>query len=127
MTPLIDVVFLLVLFFVVTSTFEREKIIDLTLPAASENDARLTQPGESEPIEIDLGADGTIGLLGANYAGGDDANLLAAIRQARATSPDADWHLRADARTTHGDVIKLMQSLTRVGIDNLAVHTQTQQ
>ena len=127
LAPLIDVVFLLLIFFMVTTSFTQENAIDLTLPEASSKQPRehsvvinITVTGLDEIIiESDQsrfsGIDGTENRaqLGEKIEQAI-AQLLAADSQSDAVDPTII--IQADKSASHGRVIQLMDSIARLGI-----------
>lgn len=124
MTPLIDVVFLLLMFFVLTSTFDRERAIDVQLPQASEQDRDInSQPNGQVQYTISMAQDGQIGFQGKTYPNASEPALRRAIQAALKQQPHAAWSLRADRNSRHGQVTQLMQMLAELGLDDLAIQT----
>jgi len=89
--PLIDVVFLLLIFFLVTSQFaEEERSITMNLPDASEAQPLITQPKETI---VNIKTDGTYIVRGSTVTG---ARLDEILRQAAADNPGRAVNIRAD-------------------------------
>jgi biopolymer transport protein ExbD len=115
-TSLIDVMFLLLIFFMVSSTFRNQLGIDLELPAA-----RTATDQEQPPYEIVVNREGHV-LWGAQPV--DEAGL----RQALASVPrngkqPADVVLRADSHADFGRVIEVMDIAREVGGARLIIPT----
>lgn len=115
-TSLIDVVFLLLLFFVVTSTFLERPGLDLTLPAASP-----TEVARRDEVTVELDADGATWLDGARL---EPVDLEAGIEQALATAGTERVVLEADERVPHGRVVEAMDAARRAGATGLVVATR---
>ena len=115
-TSLIDVVFLLLLFFVVTSTFLERPGLDLSLPAASPSEV-----ARRDEVTIELGADGGTWLDGRPVA--RDA-LEREIGTALAASGGERVVLEADERVPHGRVVAAMDAARRAGATGLVVATR---
>lgn len=98
LTPLVDVVFLLLIFFVVATSFE-EPHIALDLPDAE----AASKPEEQEMLRVELREGGEIRVDGEVTADAD----LDAIFAARAAQVDA-LELRADEQVTHGRVVEVL-------------------
>ena len=76
LAPLIDVVFILLLFFVVTTTFTRETQLKVDLPEAVNG----TPPEVTKtPLEILVGVDGSFALNGKSLSKNDLASLMEAL------------------------------------------------
>lgn len=115
-TPLIDVVFLLLIFFVVTSTFLEQPGIDLSLPEASS-----AEIAEREDVVVQLAADGQIYLQDAPVA---PEALFEQIEERLQTSGTDRVILEADERVPHGRVVEAMDAARRAGATALVVATQ---
>lgn len=115
-TSLIDVVFLLLLFFVVTSTFLERPGLDLTLPAASP-----TEVARRDEVTVELDADGATWLDGARL---EPADLEAGIERALASAGTERVVLEADERVPHGRVVEAMDAARRAGATGLVVATR---
>lgn len=94
--PLIDVVFLLLLFFMVTSSFHQPEAIELDLPSST-----TSTPDQDRPTEIAVNADGIIHLDGSEL---DLDSLKAAVAEKVAGDSATVFAVRTDA----GAVVQLM-------------------
>lgn len=119
LTSLIDVVFLLLIFFMVSATFEHQAVLRVEVPEAS------TSERESLPDRVELVVTET-----GDYFVGD--NMLAdqrrdtlrlALSQAFADRPEALLVIRADARAEHGLVVRAMDAASAEGITKLTIAT----
>lgn len=120
LTALIDVVFLLLIFFMVSTTFERFSQLRVDLPKAT-TDAEQT--AEPDTIEIIIDAEGRF-FVGQNEVMNAQAGeLMATI--SRVAGPDRDRliTIRADARTPHQAVVTAMDAVGRLGFSNLRIAT----
>lgn len=110
MTPLIDVVFLLLIFFLITTTFVRtdNSQLPLDLPSASAGEA-ITQ---SERVIIYIQADGSLQI-------GDElvrpAEVQARLEALHAEKPDTQVAIKADRETSHGKVTEIIDQARLVG------------
>ncbi|HPF35538.1 biopolymer transporter ExbD [bacterium] len=112
-TSLIDVMFLLLIFFLVTSTFKEQPAIELDLPSSS-----TAETVDEGPAVLYLTADG------ATYLDDDrlsDEELRQALRQRLAATGDDRLILRADTDSRHGDVVKLYDLIRETGYRRLGV------
>lgn len=112
-TSLIDVMFLLLIFFLVTSTFKEQPAIRLDLPSSTT--AEATDEG---PAVLYLTADGAVYL---DDEAMDAERLRAALRQRLAATGDDRLILRADTDSRHGDVVKLYDLIRETGYRRLGV------
>jgi len=110
MTPMIDMVFLLLVFFMTVSTLARaDKQVKLDLPESSQSD-----------VPEDLSDRGTISLdaEGQIYLGGRALGLeamQAEIKSALEVNPQLRIHVRADERTPYSEIKKVLRSCAEVG------------
>lgn len=113
LTPMIDVVFLLIAFFMTLMSFISAELITLELPTAEQASIPEEQ-GERQYISITR--DGAL-YLGPNEVGYDA--LAGELTRLRQTIPGLKLYLRADSATTHGHVNKVMDSCAKAGIFDL--------
>lgn len=112
LTSLIDVVLLLLIFFMVSTTFIDESRIEIQLPQAS---AKAPPEAQSAPIEITVTASGEYRVNGKTLLNNSPATLSAAVSKVAGESRDNSVTIRADARTTHQSVITAMDVVGRLG------------
>jgi biopolymer transport protein ExbD len=115
-TPLIDVVFLLLIFFMVTTTFASRSGIGVKLPEAQ---AKERPPGHV--VELTLTTKGELFLDKGKVATGGLAAALAATAKAH---PGEVVVIRADAAVPHGRVVKAMDAARAAGFHKLAIATR---
>jgi biopolymer transport protein ExbD len=116
-TSLIDVMFLLLIFFLVTSTFKHSPAIDLVLPNSTS--AKAVSDG---PATLYLAGDGSI-YLDADRL--DEANVIPELRRKLAATGDDRIVLRADSRSEHGDVVKLIDWIKQSGYTRVSLAART--
>ncbi len=115
LTPLIDVVFLILIFFMVSSTFKKEELaLLLTLPDAHS----ATQEINKEELNIELSKD-EVALKGKKitYEGLDGA--LEGVKDKQ-----KPINVRIDKDVTYERVVKLLDLLNKHGLNNLALENQ---
>ena len=119
-TPLIDVVFLLLIFFMVSTTFERESEIRITLPEASEEQV------EAKPdfILVRIDAQGQIYIDDETLVNTDVTTMRAALMEQAQGATDLPVIIRADAEVSHRMVIKVMDAARRSGLVNITFATR---
>ena len=110
-TPLIDVVFQLLVFFMLTSTFAAPAL-DLTLPQLNDN----VSPSEPNAWSVEIDAMGTI-MIEGTPASGDLTQQFANLAQSNEARTAVA--LRADQATDHGIVLELMQALGDAGLSQV--------
>jgi len=119
LTPLIDVVFILLLFFMVTTTFNRHAELKIDLPEASTE----AKPSEEKQLEITINADGEFYVNGKSVVNTQQKTLLTAILKELEGDKDIPVSLRADAKTPHQSVITAMDALGKLGLTRLSIAT----
>lgn len=118
-TPLIDVVFLLLIFFMVSTTFERESEIEVTLPEAA-----IDAPVEEEfVIEVTINAQGTYFVNGQRVINTQTATLKQAMLKVAEGRQDPPIILSADANATHQAVVRVMDAARQLGFVHLSFAT----
>ncbi|QDT08950.1 ExbD/TolR family protein [Planctomycetes bacterium K23_9] len=120
LTPLIDVVFLLLIFFLVTSEFEEEeRRLNIVLPEAT---SAVPMTGKPREIVVDIDSQGII------YLGGKEIELTELerlLRVAVAENPTNQTAvIRADQSSTFQPVVSVMDVCNRTGISDYSVTTQ---
>ena len=120
LTPLIDVVFLLLIFFMVSTTFTKETRLQLELPSAT-GEAALEQP---EAIEILISATGQYQVNEQGLPGGDVPALKRAIQKAAEGDTMRPVIITADANSPHQSVISAMDAAGQLGFVQLSISTQ---
>ncbi len=119
LTPLIDVVFLLLIFFMVSTTFTKENRLSLELPEASGDPA----PQENLPLEVVVDAQGQYSVNGASVVNPDLKGLMAAITQVSAGDTSLPVVITADAKASHQAVITAMDAAAQLGFSALSLTT----
>jgi biopolymer transport protein ExbD len=120
LTPLIDVVFLLLIFFMVTTTFTKETRLLIDLPEANGEVADSTPA----TLELVIAKDGSYAVNGQNLINRDIKTIMAALREASSGNTDLPLVITADAQATHQAVITAMDAAGRLGFSQLNIATQ---
>ena len=120
LTPLIDVVFLLLIFFMVSTTFTRETQLSIDLPEA-EGEAR--QSGDQE-IEILIDEAGGYRVNGQGLADARMRTLQAAIYKISAGDTTLPMIISADADAAHQHVVQAMDAAGQMGFVHLSITTR---
>lgn len=123
LTPLIDVVFLLLIFFMVSTSFTRETQIELELPKAS------VEPLDSKPdsLEISIDKEGRYFVNGKGLVNESMDTLKRAIQPILDENKDISVIISADANTPYQSVVTAMDATSQLGITNLKMATQREQ
>lgn len=121
LTPLIDVVFLLLIFFMVSTTFNKESELSIELPEAS-GEARQV---ENKPIEIAISRDGQYSVNGEQLARNDIDTLKRAVKQLAGKRENPPLVIIADGKTTHQSVVTAMDAVRQLNITHITFATKT--
>jgi biopolymer transport protein ExbD len=120
LTSLIDVVLLLLIFFMVSTTFVDESRLKIQLPQAGVESAPQQQ---TEPIEVAVTASGEFRVDGKTLLNTSPATLSAAVAKIAGTRRDVPITIRADARATHQSVVTAMDVVGRLGFRAINIAT----
>lgn len=120
LTSLIDVVFLLLLFFMVSTTFERAAALKIDLPEASEVENLAAAP---DRLEMVIAADGRMYLNDQQLADDRVETITAAFKQEAGSDRTLPLLLRADRETPHHFVVTAMDVAAQLGFTNLSIAT----
>ena len=120
LTPLIDVVFLLLIFFMVSTSFRLETQLNVELPAAASTSARAV-----DPMVISISRDRIHAIDDRVLLKNDPISIESGILQAiQSLSPD-EIVLMADANTPHQSVVTVLDILSRAEVKNVQIKTQS--
>lgn len=120
LTSLIDVVLLLLVFFMVSTTFDRESELRIQLPQADVSEA-ATPPVDA--LEITVTAQGGFLINGAPLVNARPRTLRQAIIKTVGDNRDLPVTLRADANAKHQYVVTAMDVAGRLGFVNINIAT----
>jgi biopolymer transport protein ExbD len=123
LTPLIDVVFLLLIFFMVSTTFEHQSRIQIELPEAT---AEATRP-EDESLEIIIDAQGRFFIGEEQVVNTELKTLKGAIGKAVGEREGIPVIIRADAKTPHQAVITALDATSQLGLTRISLATSRMQ
>ena len=117
-TSLIDVLFMLLIFFMVSTTFVEQPAMKLDLPAA-----KSAETSKVEALILHLYADGNISLNGEKIP---LEKLSEALETGLPNAPEGALNLFADKNAMHGKVIEVMDLARQAGVKKLVVATLTE-
>ena len=120
LTPLIDVVFLLLIFFMVSTTFTRETRLAVVLPEAS----GVPQLQEELVVEVVISSTGEYQVNGENLVRSDRDTLRSVLLRIAGDNTEVPFMITADANASHQAVVKVMDVAGRLGFTNLSITTQ---
>ncbi len=109
MTPMLDIVFILLIFFIVTAVFLREKGLDLRQPPPNENMPQTTKP----VIQIAIDSEGFVFV---NKKQTDLQRVTAAVERVRADQPGAAVILIPEEESHHGITVRIIDELRSLGV-----------
>lgn len=119
--PLIDVLLVVLIFLMVTTTYARFSELQINLPEAKGDSAK------EMPVQINVGVDEQGGYVvnEAAVAGVSVAPLVAALQAAAGSEKDPVVVISADAHATHQAVIRVMDAARRAGYPRVTFVTQS--
>ena len=120
LTPLIDVVFLLLIFFMVSTTFTKESHLEIDLPQSS---AEPAKPSVKE-IEVIINAEGAYSVNERSLVNNQEETLKKAIEKLSSGDNKLPFIITADAKTAHEHVVRVMDVAGQLGFVQLSITTQ---
>ena len=119
LVPLIDVILVLIIFFVITTTFDARSVLKLELPRAD------GQPSEaqSKALSVLVNAQGRYFVGDREVLRTDVESLKQSLRDVAGEDRDRPVLLRADARTPHQAVVIALDALGQLGFRRVAIAT----
>ena len=112
MTPLVDIVLVLLIIFMVTAKLIVSQTLPMDLPKAARGEQQQTV------FSMAIAQDGQLSVNGRTVARKDDVVALASA--ARQRTPDLRAVIQADERVAHGTVVHVMDQLKKAGIAKIA-------
>ena len=119
---LVDVVLLLVIFFMLSTTFVQDSRLKVELPKAGST----TVERSLNPIVITISAQGSYRVNDRALVNNESATLSAALRQVSGGSSREPVTIRADARANHQSVVTAMDVAARQGFTQVNIATVSQ-
>ena len=117
LTPMLDVVFIMLIFFIVTTSFVKEAGIDVNKPKAAQ-----AQKKPTATIFIAIRPNGEIHMDKRIV---DIERVSATIEKLLAESPTDTVIIQADREAKHGVVVKVMDQIKAAGIDKISIAADT--
>ncbi|MEF9957673.1 ExbD/TolR family protein [Acinetobacter piscicola] len=120
LTPMIDCLLFILVILLLTTTFNQQSRINLSLP-----DAQGVPPKEyKNKIEVMVDSSGHYAVNGQALSSKEGADLSTAIKQAANDRRDLMFIIAADAKATHQDVIRVMDVAGQLGFVNVNISTK---
>ncbi|SDJ15612.1 MULTISPECIES: biopolymer transporter ExbD [Ferrimonas] len=113
MTPMLDIVFIMLIFFIVTTSFVKESGIDVNRPKA--------QQASKKPSANIFIAINEAGIVYMEKREVDIQRVRANVERMLAESPEASVMIQADKAAKHGVVVKVMDQVKAAGINTISV------
>ncbi|WP_461481534.1 ExbD/TolR family protein [Porticoccus sp.] len=120
LTPLIDVVFLLLIFFMVSTSFTKESHLVLDLPEADGS----VEEAPPEAIEVLIGREGDYSINGKPLINRQIDTLMSALQEVSLGDSARPLTITADANATHQAVVTAMDAAGRMGFVHLKITTK---
>lgn len=118
-TPLVDVMLVLLIIFMVTANYITNQSIGLQLPKAATGEADATKGN----LALSLDKDSKLFLDGKALTYEELATIIADRKKAK---PDVQALISADVKTPHGDVVKLIDVVRKNGIIDFAINVEVE-
>lgn len=119
--PLVDVVFLLLVFFIVTSTFIRHQHLNIDLPQADTPNQLVTQAKE---VLVGVDSYGNYTVNGKYLADNSERVLIAAIQSASNKNTSLPLAIAADAKAPYQTVITVLDVVGTIGFAHIRLSVQ---
>lgn len=120
LTPLIDVVFLLLIFFMVSTTFTKETHLEVELPSAEGE----PNPERPQAIEILVAEDGSYSVNGQGLVNRQVDTIVKALEMTATGDTSVPVIITADANASHQSVVWAMDAAGRAGFLQLSITTR---
>lgn len=120
LTPLIDVVFLLLIFFMVSTTFTKESHLEIELPEATGKSAS----DEKNVVEIIINNKGEYSVNDRPLINNQADTLSKAVMKIAEGNNKLPFIITADAKTAHEFVVRAMDVAGKLGFVHLSITTQ---
>ncbi len=121
LTPLIDCLLFLIIFLMISTTFNKASKLQIVLPEAKGDAAK---PSKAKSIEIGVSAGGVYTINGLELAAKDAKQLQSAIEKASDGKRDMPFIIAADGKANHQSVITVMDVAGQMGFVNLSISTR---
>ena len=116
LTPLIDVVFLLLIFFMISTQFKPAAELDLDLPTA----AAALSTGDTQSVLVTVTRTGQYAVDQVRLPASTEASLMAALQET-AHLETKGVRLEADAGASHQSVVSVLSVLSRLNVAQVAI------
>ncbi|NJM32291.1 MAG: biopolymer transporter ExbD [Limnobacter sp.] len=121
--PLIDILLVIVIFLVVSSTFVRQSQLKINLPGSQTRTSKQDAP---DPLRIAVGTDGNYAVNGGKILNEEGLRRVLTVEAAALPTNEAKAIIEADATATHQSVVSVMDILASLGIAQVSIATASQ-
>ena len=118
--PLIDVLLVIIIFLMLTTTYARYSGLEINLPTA-DAEKQSEQPNE---INVAIAANGQVMINKSPLAATDVGSISTALRRAGGDAKEPIIVINADAKATHQSVVDVMQAAQAAGYPHISFATQ---
>lgn len=119
--PMIDVLLVIIIFLMLTTTYAKFSGLEINLPTAEAS----KQPEQPNEVEVAVTAAGQILVNKSPLAASDIKSIAEALRRAAGTRQDPVIVINADAKATHQSVVDVMQAAQTAGYPRISFATQS--
>ena len=120
--PMIDVLLVILIFLMVTTTFSQFAELQINLPTA-----QAEKPEEKQKsVNIAVDASGRYVVNGAPFAGQNVETLALELKRAAGDAKEPTVVINADANATHQAVVNVMEAARQAGLSRITFATQAQ-
>ena len=124
LTPMIDVVFLLLLFFMISTSFVRESSLKVDLPEAT---GKPIENEEGKPIDIVIFSDGKLNINDVVLDNPTSEKIISALKKSVGNNPDPHIIISADADAEYQRIVTAMDVSRQLGYTRLTLATRQSQ
>ena len=119
--PMIDVLLVIIIFLMLTTTYAKFSGLEINLPTADAS-KQAEQPNE---IDVAVTASGQVLINKSPLTAADVKTIAEALQRAAGQRPDPVIVINADAKATHQSVVDIMQAAQTAGYPHISFATQT--
>ena len=119
--PMIDVLLVIIIFLMLTTTYAKFSGLEINLPTADAS-KQAEQPNE---IDVAVTASGQVLINKSPLTAADVKTIAEALQRAAGGRPDPVIIINADAKATHQSVVDIMQAAQTAGYPHISFATQT--
>lgn len=121
LTPLIDCLLFLIIFFMLSTTFTKASKLQISLPEAT---GETAAPVAGHSIEVSVSAGGDYAVNGMVLASRQATSLRSAIEKVSEGNHDLPFVISADGNTPHQAVVTVMDVAGQMGFQSLSISTR---